>query len=197
MSATNPFTEDGWLKFAEQKRSPNFDARPSDCVPELLVIHAISLPKGQFSTGDVDDLFLNRLDPTKHADFEQLKDVRVSSHFLIRRDGGLVQFVSADQRAWHAGVSQFRRRERCNDFSIGVELEGSDFVPFEAAQYDSLSELTSALLQRYPLQHIVGHQDIAPERKTDPGPYFDWERYQHLLFGGGTTGALFGARQRM
>ena len=183
LSANDLFLPDGWLKSADHQPSPNVDARPADCVPELLVVHAISLPAGQFPAPKsyIDDLFLNRLDLSAHPDFEQLRGVRVSAHFLIRRNGSLVQFVGADQRAWHAGVSQFMGRERCNDFSIGVELEGSDFVPFEAAQYVSLVNLTGALLQSYPIQHIVGHQDIAPDRKTDPGPFFDWSKYQHLL----------------
>jgi AmpD protein len=175
--------QDGWFKLADHKASPNFDARPNGCVPELLVIHAISLPAGQFSDSQfyIDDLFLNRLNTSTHPDFEQLKEVRVSAHFLIRRGGSLVQFVGADQRAWHAGVSQFMGRERCNDFSIGIELEGSDFVPFESAQYATLASLTGALLQRYPIKHIAGHLDIAPGRKTDPGPFFDWSHYQELL----------------
>lgn len=184
MSANEPDTpniNDGWFRLAEIKPSPNFDARPDGYVPELLVIHNISLPAGQFSTSYIDDLFLNQLDLSAHPDFEQLRDVRVSAHFLIRRDGCLVQFVSTDQRAWHAGVSQFMGRERCNDFSIGIELEGSDFVPFEPAQYDTLVKLTSVLLQQYPLKHIVGHSDIAPDRKTDPGPFFDWSKYNNLL----------------
>jgi AmpD protein len=183
LPAFDHIMQDGWFKLAEHKASPNVDARPNGCVPELLVIHAISLPAGQFSTPQsyIDDLFLNRLDTSAHPDFEQLNDVRVSAHFLIRRDGSLVQFVGTDQRAWHAGVSQFMGRERCNDFSIGIELEGSDFVPFEPVQYATLVNLTDALLQCYPIAHIVGHQDIAPGRKTDPGPFFDWSQYQHLL----------------
>ncbi len=177
----------GWSTLATPQTSPNFDARPSCCVPELLVIHAISLPLGQFSDFQagyscyIEDLFLNRLDLTAHPDFKQLQELRVSTHFLIRRDGGLVQFVGVNERAWHAGVSHFMGRNCCNDFSIGIELEGSDFVPFETAQYLSLVNLTAALIPHYPIQHIVGHQDIAPGRKTDPGPFFDWWRYQHLL----------------
>ncbi|WP_105533692.1 1,6-anhydro-N-acetylmuramyl-L-alanine amidase AmpD [Solimicrobium silvestre] len=178
--------QDGWASQAEQQASPNFDARPTACAPELLVIHAISLPLGQFSEAGaqafyIADLFLNQLDYSAHPDFEQLKGVRVSAHFLIRRDGSLVQFVSTDQRAWHAGLSDFMGRTRCNDFSIGIELEGSDFVPFEAAQYVTLTRLTATLVQHYPIQHIVGHQDIAPARKTDPGPFFNWQQYQDLL----------------
>ena len=188
MSVNAQFLDGGWFKLATHKASPNFDARPAGCVPELLVIHAISLPAGQFAAAHsnehpsyIDDLFLNRLDCSAHPDFEQLRGVRVSAHFLIRRDGSLVQFVGVEQRAWHAGASQFMGRERCNDFSIGIELEGSDFVPFELAQYASLVNLTGALMQQYPIGHIVGHQHIAPTRKTDPGPFFDWVHYQRLL----------------
>jgi AmpD protein len=176
---------DGWITSARRMDSPNVDARPADCVPELLVIHSISLPPGQFTSDSanscVADLFLNQLDSSAHPDFEQLRGVRVSAHFFIQRDGQLIQFAAADQRAWHAGVSQFMGRDRCNDFSIGVELEGSDFVPFEPAQYETLIRLTDILIQHYPIRHIVGHQDIAPTRKTDPGPFFDWALYQNLL----------------
>lgn len=175
----------GWLTSARHLPSPNADARPADCVPELLVIHAISLPAGQFTSDTahpyVADLFLNQLDTAAHPDFEQLRGVRVSAHFFIQRDGSLIQFVATDQRAWHAGVSEFMGRPRCNDFSIGVELEGSDFVPFEPAQYDSLIRLTASLVEHCPIHHIVGHQDIAPTRKTDPGPFFDWAMFQNLL----------------
>lgn len=175
----------GWVAGARPILSPNFNTRPEGCRPELLVIHAISLPLGQF-TGSaapsyIEDLFLNRLDTLAHPDFSQLDGVRVSAHFLILRDGRLLQFVGTDQRAWHAGVSQFMGRSACNDFSIGVELEGSDFVPFESAQYDTLVELTQLLLQHYPIRHVVGHQDIAPTRKTDPGPFFDWTIYRDLI----------------
>jgi len=178
----------GWIDGAAHLASPNFDTRPEGCRPDLLVIHAISLPLGQFSNAEptgssplyIEDLFLNRLDTTAHPDFAQLEGVRVSAHFLILRDGSLVQFVGADQRAWHAGVSVFEDRSACNDFSIGIELEGSDFVPFEPAQYDTLVELTQRLVQHYPIRHVVGHKDIAPARKTDPGPFFDWTLYQKL-----------------
>jgi AmpD protein len=183
-ASTEHLTADGWVESADRQLSPNCDARPVGCTPELLVIHAISLPQGQFSSSDqsfVADLFLNQLDVSAHPDFEQLRGVRVSSHFFIRRDGKLIQFVSAGQRAWHAGVSEFMGRQRCNDFSVGVELEGSDFVPFEAAQYETLTRLTDILMQHYPIRYIVGHQDIAPSRKTDPGPFFDWTLYQQLL----------------
>lgn len=188
MSASNSSPEDllvnGWIVAADRRLSPNYDDRPKGCIPELLVIHAISLPLGQFTsttTSYVADLFLNKLDISAHPDFAQLTGVRVSAHFFIQRDGKLIQFVSADQRAWHAGVSQFMGRERCNDFSIGIELEGSDFVPFEMVQYETLIRLTNCLSRHYPIQDIVGHQDIAPSRKTDPGPFFDWTLYQNLL----------------
>lgn len=175
----------GWYIRADHQQSPNVDARPAGVVPDLLVVHAISLPPGQFSDVNpqtyIDDLFLNRLDTTAHPDFAQLAGVRVSSHFLIRRNGDVVQFAAIEQRAWHAGVSEFKGRSRCNDFSIGIELEGSDYVPFEDDQYSALINLTAALLQHYPVQHIVGHQDIAPDRKTDPGPFFDWEKYENFL----------------
>lgn len=187
MTDNDLFTQDGWYALAKHSASPNFDARPLGCTPDLLVIHAISLPLGKFSDTTtvtksyIDDLFLNRLDLNAHPDFEQLKDVHVSAHFLIRRHGELVEFVSINQRAWHAGVSHFMGRERCNDFSIGIELEGSDYAPFEDAQYAALAKLSCALLDHYPIKHIVGHQDIAPERKTDPGPFFDWARYEALV----------------
>jgi len=174
----------GWVEGARHLASPNFDSRSEGCRPDLLVIHAISLPLGQFTHSAapsyIEDLFLNRLDTQAHPDFSQLDGVRVSAHFLILRDGSLLQFVGTDQRAWHAGVSQFMGRSACNDFSIGVEMEGSDFIAFESAQYDTLVELTQLLCQHYPIRHIVGHQDIAPARKTDPGPFFDWTLYQEL-----------------
>ena len=187
MNATsNPLDPGGWIAGTVKLPSPNFDVRPAGCLPDLLVIHAISLPLGQFSAPGagpsyIADLFLNRLNTEAHPDFGQLKDVRVSAHFLIQRDGRLTQFVGADLRAWHAGLSQFKDRPACNDFSIGIELEGSDFVAFEAAQYDTLVDLTHVLVQHYPIRHIVGHQDIAPQRKTDPGPFFDWALYQTLI----------------
>ncbi|QAU33519.1 1,6-anhydro-N-acetylmuramyl-L-alanine amidase AmpD [Janthinobacterium sp. 17J80-10] len=172
---------DGWCRQAQHRPSPNFDARPEPTDIDLLVIHNISLPPGQFGGPYIADLFGNCLDCDIHPYFDQLRSLRVSSHFLILRDGGLIQFVSADQRAWHAGVSSFEGRERCNDFSIGIELEGSDFVPFDDRQYHTLAELTVALRRRYALRAVTGHQDIAPGRKTDPGPYFDWTAYCVLV----------------
>jgi AmpD protein len=161
--------------------SPNQDERP---VPEdisLLVVHAISLPPDQFGGGWIDDLFLNRLDPAAHPYFETIRDLRVSAHACIFRDGRITQYVPFERRAWHAGKSVYEGRERCNDFSIGVELEGCDTQPFSDAQYASLIALTRAVLKTYPrltAQRITGHSDIAPVRKTDPGPCFDWARYR-------------------
>lgn len=169
---------DGWCAGARRLPSPNFDLRPAGTVVDLLVIHNISLPPGQFGGPYIAALFANALDHDAHPYFDQLRPLRVSAHFLILRTGELVQFVSADARAWHAGVSRFGDRERCNDFSIGIELEGSDFVPFELAQYRTLAALTQALLHRYPLISVLGHEHIAPGRKTDPGPFFDWPMYQ-------------------
>jgi AmpD protein len=145
------------------------------------VIHGISLPPGVFGGPGIEQLFTNRLDPREHPYYAALAGLRVSSHFVIRRDGALVQFVPCGKRAWHAGVSAWRGRECCNDFSIGVELEGADDQPYEAAQYGRLGALTRALTARYPIADIVGHSDIAPGRKTDPGPHFDWPRYRASL----------------
>lgn len=172
---------DGWCRQAQHRPSPNCDARPASTDIDLLVIHNISLPPGQFGGPYIADLFGNCLDCDLHPYFDQLRTLRVSAHFLILRDGGLIQFVSANQRAWHAGVSSFEGRERCNDFSIGIELEGSDFVPFDDRQYHTLAELTVALRRRYALRAVTGHQDIAPGRKTDPGPFFDWNAYRALV----------------
>ncbi|MBI3896872.1 MAG: 1,6-anhydro-N-acetylmuramyl-L-alanine amidase AmpD [Gammaproteobacteria bacterium] len=161
--------------------SPNCDARPNGCIPEVLVIHAISLPPSQFGGPGIEQLFCNRLDPTEHPYYAQIKDLQVSAHLLICRDGSVVQFVPLHLRAWHAGQSQCESRTRVNDFSIGVELEGSDDMPFEDAQYRSLTELTQALRRAYPVitpTRIYGHSDISPGRKTDPGPHFNWRRYR-------------------
>jgi AmpD protein len=173
--------EDGWSSNVLREPSPNFDARAADTTIDLLVIHNISLPPGQFGGPYIPDLFGNRLDCDAHPYFDQLRALRVSAHFLIRRDGLVMQFVSANDRAWHAGASSFCGRERCNDFSIGIELEGSDFEAFEAIQYERLAGLTDALEARYPLTDVLGHEHIAPGRKTDPGPFFDWSRYLKSL----------------
>jgi AmpD protein len=171
---------DGWATDVVRMPSPNFDRRTDGMPASLLVIHNISLPPGQFGGPFIADLFLNRLDYRADPYFEQLRPLRVSAHFLIRRDGTVMQFVSASDRAWHAGVSAFDGRERCNDFSIGIELEGTDFEPFEDRQYGSLASLTLALKSVYPLENVTGHEHIAPGRKTDPGPFFDWARYSGL-----------------
>lgn len=160
--------------------SPNFDARPEAVVPSLLVIHNISLPPGCFGTGDIEALFCNTLDFDADPFFTTIRGLRVSAHFLVERDGTLIQFVSTAERAWHAGASTFQGRERCNDFSIGVELEGSDTQTFEPTQYATLAALTTALRTRHAIDAIVGHADIAPGRKTDPGPCFDWSAYARL-----------------
>jgi N-acetyl-anhydromuramoyl-L-alanine amidase len=161
--------------------SPNCDERPPGCSVDLLVIHNISLPPSEYGGNGVIELFTNCLDPDAHPYYKTIKDARVSCHFFIRRNGEVIQFVPCGQRAWHAGVSNWEGRERCNDFSIGIELEGSDFEPFSDAQYSALIELTHALQQAYPIQSITGHSDIAPGRKTDPGPYFDWDSYRRAL----------------
>ena len=172
---------DGMLPGARYIASPNCDRRPEHIAVELLVIHAISLPPGEFGGPGIFELFTDTLDPAQHAYYREIANLRVSSHFLIRRDGEIIQFVSCALRAWHAGESSWRGRSRCNDFSLGVELEGSDDMPFEDAQYDRLAELTRALQSSYPIADIVGHCDIAPGRKTDPGPCFEWARYFALI----------------
>lgn len=173
-------TDDGWLSGAQRIPSPNFDERPADMAVCLVVVHAISLPPGEFGGQGIVDLFTNQLDPQAHPYYREIADMRVSAHFLIRRDGRLIQFVSVVHRAWHAGVSTWDGRERCNDFSIGIELEGCDELPFTAVQYLTLNALLADLSRRYPLQAVVGHSDIAPGRKTDPGPGFDWHKLENL-----------------
>lgn len=170
--------ENGWCREAVCLESPNFDTRPEDVSIDLIVIHNISLPPGQYGTPYIADFFLNQLDFDAHPYFDQLRLLKVSSHFFIRRNGQLLQFVSADKRAWHAGASHFQGRTRCNDFSIGIEMEGSDYEAFSQNQYRTLSKLTAALCLRYPISFVTGHQQIAPNRKTDPGPYFDWDEYK-------------------
>ncbi|HUX90274.1 MAG TPA: 1,6-anhydro-N-acetylmuramyl-L-alanine amidase AmpD [Gallionellaceae bacterium] len=171
----------GWLSGVRRIASPNYDRRPPGTKIDLLVIHNISLPPDQFGSLSIVKFFTNQLDVDEHPYYAQLKGVKVSSHFLIRRDGQIVQFVPCRGRAWHAGVSDWQGRARCNDFSLGVELEGSDFVPFTDLQYSALARLTRRLQRAYPIRSIAGHSDIAPVRKTDPGPYFDWPRYQAAL----------------
>lgn len=156
--------------------SPNCDERPGGETVQLIVIHAISLPPGEFGGDGIERLFTNSLDPSAHTYYAEIHKLRVSAHFLIRRDGTLIQFVPCDKRAWHAGVSNWNGRDRCNDFSLGVEMEGCDDLPFEDAQYDTLQQLLVTLKRRFPIAAVVGHADIAPGRKTDPGPHFEWQR---------------------
>jgi AmpD protein len=167
---------DGRLAPCRFVASPNHDERPSGERVTLLVVHSISLPPGEYGGDAIERLFTNRLDPGAHPYFHEIAGLRVSSHFLVRRDGELLQFVATGRRAWHAGESRWRARSRCNDFSVGVELEGSDDGPFERAQYQRLAALVAALRERLPLEAITAHSDIAPRRKTDPGAGFDWPR---------------------
>ncbi|MBV8634938.1 MAG: 1,6-anhydro-N-acetylmuramyl-L-alanine amidase AmpD [Burkholderiaceae bacterium] len=171
----------GWCGAALRQPSPNCDARPEGLEIDLLVVHNISLPAGQFGTPYIYELFSNRIDTSADSGFAELAGLRVSAHFLVARDGRLTQFVSTLGRAWHAGLSEHLGRERCNDFSIGIELEGSDDVPFEEVQYRVLAGLTEALAAAHPLRWVAGHEHIAPGRKTDPGPHFDWARYRASL----------------
>jgi len=164
---------DGWLEGVSWLPSPNFGERPSSEV-SLIVLHNISLPPDEFGGDWVEKFFLNQLDPTAHPYFATIADVQVSAHFYVRRDGSVIQFVGCDQRAWHAGSSCWCERDNCNDYSVGIELEGSDTQLFTPAQYAALWPLLDALKSRYPIAAIAGHSHIAPGRKTDPGPYFDW-----------------------
>lgn len=175
---------DGWVSPARRVLSPNCNARPDNGKVELLVIHNISLPPRQYGGPGVEQLFTNRLNPEEHPFYAEIAQLRVSSHFFIRRDGELVQFVPVTQRAWHAGVSSWNGRAACNDFSVGIELEGCDFEPFTERQYVVLTALTRVLQQQLPISGIAGHEEIAPGRKTDPGPYFDWPRYRAALVAG-------------
>lgn len=176
ISAPAPFDAEGWLATAERHPSPNCDDRPADRAIELIVIHNISLPPGVFDGQAVIDLFTNRLDWDAHPYYDTIRGLRVSAHFFVRRDGSVIQFVPCSRRAWHAGASCWQSHERCNDFSIGIELEGTDALPFTDAQYAALSPLVAQLTAAYPIRDVVGHSDIAPGRKTDPGPCFDWQR---------------------
>jgi AmpD protein len=174
----------GWVDEAKKVISPNFNERPEGEEPSLLVIHNISLPPGQYGNSYIEDFFLNKLDSSAHPYFSEISGMEVSSHFLIKRSGELVQFVGCDDRAWHAGRSSFCGRESCNDFSIGIELEGQDIEPYTDIQYQALADLTRTLMRAYPLieiDRLTGHSDIAPGRKTDPGESFDWARYKASL----------------
>lgn len=174
----------GILNQANYLSSPNCDARPAETVICALVIHAISMPPGEYGGADIEQLFCNNLNFGCHPFYREIDGLAVSAHLLIRRDGEVVQFVPFPERAWHAGASVLEGRQRVNDFSIGIELEGSDYAPFEEAQYRALVEATLALMAAYPditPERIVGHADIAPDRKTDPGPYFNWSRYRRAV----------------
>lgn len=175
---------DGWLDAARHVVSPNANERPPGCTIDLLVIHGISLPAGEFGGPWIEALFTNTLDADAHPDFAAIAGLTVSAHMLVRRDGELVQFVSFDRRAWHAGVSTFRGRTACNDFAIGIELEGCDHISYSDSQYRQLLRLARLLMRQYPAMtadRIVGHADIAPGRKTDPGPAFDWQRFRQAM----------------
>ena len=176
-------SQEGIIDVAEFCPSPNFDERPNNAAIDLIVIHAISLPEGNYNTQLIKDLFLNCLDPGKDKFLESIKDLKVSSHFLITRKGALIQFVPTHKRAWHAGISEYKGRKNCNDFSIGIELEGCDAEEFEQQQYDSLSQLINFLSIDLQInkQNIVAHAEIAPGRKTDPGPFFNWTLLQSML----------------
>ncbi len=180
-AAAPRFDAEGWLAGVRRVPSPHCDPRPEGMAVELLVIHGISLPPGSFGGPHIEALFLGRLDPAAHPYFREIEGMRVSAHFLVRRDGEVLQFVPCGLRAWHAGQSAWRGRERCNDFSVGIELEGTDDLPYEPAQYEALVPLARALLAAYPIRGVAGHSEIAPGRKTDPGPHFDWQRLRTAL----------------
>jgi N-acetyl-anhydromuramoyl-L-alanine amidase len=180
-SSTLPLWHQGWYSPAKAMPSPNFGARPPGAEIDLVVVHAISLPPGEYGGPQVQALFSNTLDWDAHPYFQSIRGLQVSAHFFIRRDGALWQFVSTDARAWHAGRSAYRGRENCNDDSIGIELEGLEGQTFEAAQYATLIQLCQALRKQYPIAHVAGHEHIAPGRKNDPGPGFDWPRLQTEL----------------
>lgn len=169
------------LNFVRQLPSPNFGHRPAGTVIDLIVIHSISLPPGQYGGPEVEQLFTNTLDWDAHPYFQTIRGMEVSSHFFIRRTGEVIQFVPCDKRAWHAGKSSWQGRDNCNDYSIGIELEGLEGDTFEPAQYTALTQLCHALKQHYPIGHVVGHEHVAPGRKQDPGPGFDWPRLQQSL----------------
>lgn len=181
MSGEHSDWDGGWLRQAIRLPSPNFGPRPERACIDLIVVHSISLPPGQYGGTGVQELFTNRLDWDAHPYYQQIRGLEVSSHFFIRRDGELWQFVSCDDRAWHAGRSHYRGRDNCNDDSIGIELEGLEGDSFEAPQYARLASLARSLAQRYPIAHIAGHEHVAPGRKQDPGPGFDWRLFSGLL----------------
>jgi N-acetyl-anhydromuramoyl-L-alanine amidase len=170
-----PWETTGWLSGVRCVPSPNQGERPADTEVSLIVIHNISLPPGDFSSDSVERFFLNQLETGAHPYFAEIAEMQVSAHFFIRRNGDLVQFVSVDQRAWHAGKSAWQGQANCNDYSVGIELEGTDDLPYSPPQYETLWRLIDALRARYPIRSVAGHCHIAPGRKTDPGEYFDWE----------------------
>jgi AmpD protein len=180
----------GWWYGARRVESPNYNERPDGERVTLAVIHSISLPPGVYGGDEIERLFTNRLDWDAHPYFQQIRGIEVSSHFVIRRDGELLQFVSCERRAWHAGRSQWRGRDECNDFSIGIELEGLEGETFEDAQYDALIELLRVSIARYPIAEVVGHEHVAPTRKIDPGPGFEWPRLARALGASGTTAPI-------
>lgn len=171
----------GWWRRATRLRSPNCNDRPPGEPVTLAIVHSISLPPGQYGGDAVARLFTNRLDTSAHPSYAQLEGLRVSAHFFVRRDGELIQFVSCDERAWHAGASCWRGREGCNDWSVGIEMEGLEGRPFERAQYRALGRLLRALARRYPIAEVVGHEHVAPGRKADPGSRFDWRALARML----------------
>lgn len=179
--------DSGLLHDARQAGSPNCDDRPSAIAVDALIVHYISLPPGRFVGDAVDRLFTNRLDPADHASFAAIAGLRVSAHLFVRRRGEVIQFVDCDRRAWHAGASRLREREHCNDFSIGVELEGDGGHRFTDAQYRRLAAIVHRLCTRYPLRWVAGHSDVAPGRKEDPGPFFDWQRFLASIAATGIT----------
>ena len=180
-SHENALWEQGWYRFARRVPSPNQGPRPAGALIDLVIVHSISLPPGVYGGPEVEALFTNTLDWDAHPYFQQIRGLQVSAHFFIRRGGELVQFVSCDERAWHAGVSRYRGRDQCNDDSIGIELEGLEGLRFEPAQYETLTSLCAALGAHYPVAHVAGHEHVAPGRKQDPGPGFDWARLRAQL----------------
>ena len=179
--ADDALWQQGWYRFAHRIASPNFGPRPPGACIDLVVVHSISLPPGVYGGDEVERLFTNTLDWDAHPYFQQIRGMQVSAHFFIRRDGALIQFVSCDDRAWHAGRSRYRGRENCNDDSVGIELEGLEGEAFEDAQYEALSAVCAAIGQHYPIRHVAGHEHIAPGRKNDPGAGFEWAELERAL----------------
>lgn len=188
IAGASPLWDGGWYRFARRLDSPNFGERPAGASIDLVVLHSISLPPGVYGGDEVQRLFCNTLDWDAHPYFQRIRGLQVSAHFFVRRSGELWQFVDCEARAWHAGASHWRGRDNCNDDSIGIELEGLEGERFEEAQYETLDALVSGIAQRYPIRHVAGHEHIAPGRKQDPGPGFDWQR---LKDGSGWPGDCF------